>query len=138
MVKGKYGLTHIVLSNNFRQSFSKAEIVESNFYFFLKHHLKTLNKEEYNLTHVIKNTHGLAYVAFSIFLADCDQGTIQFDAFCQWKKSIKFSFRLITFYYFKDFNHGQYGLTHIVLSKKKDQTAFKLCCTSLFTRDYAF
>ena len=71
MVKGKYGLTHIVLSNNFQQSFSKAEIVESNFYFFLKHHLKTLNKEEYNLTHVIKNTHGLAYVAIAIFLTDC-------------------------------------------------------------------
>ena len=35
------------------------------FYFFLEHCLKTLNKEEYNLTHVIKNTHGLAYVAFS-------------------------------------------------------------------------
>ena len=59
---------------------------------------------------------------FPIFLADCDQGTIKFDVFCQSKKSIKFSFRLITFYYFKDlnnFNHGQYGLTHIVLSKKK-------------------
>ena len=28
------------------------------------------------------------------------------------------------------FNHGQYGLTHIVLSNKKDQTAFELRCTS--------
>ena len=44
------------------------------FYFFLAHRLKTLNKEQYNLTHVvlvvilqifIKNTHGLANVAFS-------------------------------------------------------------------------
>ena len=35
------------------------------FHFFLEHRLKTLNKEECNLTHVIKNTHGLAYVAFS-------------------------------------------------------------------------
>ena len=73
---------------------------------------------------------------FPIFLADCDQGTIKFDVFCQSKKSIKFSFRLITFYYFKDlnnFNHGQYGLTHIVLSKKKkkNQTAFELRCTFL-------
>ena len=41
----------------------------SRFYFFLDHRLKTLNKKEYNLTHVvlvvilqtfIKNTHGLA------------------------------------------------------------------------------
>ena len=39
---------------------------------------------------------------FPIFAADCDQGTIQFDAFCQSKKSFKVSFRLITFYYFKD------------------------------------
>ena len=59
---------------------------------------------------------------FPIFLADWDQGTIKFDVFCKSKKSIKFSLRLITFYYFKDlknFNHGQYGLIHIVLSKKK-------------------
>ena len=44
------------------------------FYFFLDHHLKTLSKEEKNLTHValvvilqifIKNTDGLAYIAFS-------------------------------------------------------------------------
>ena len=73
---------------------------------------------------------------FPIFLADWDQGTIKFDVFCKSKKSIKFSLRLITFYYFKDlknFNHGQYGLTHIVLSKKKkknDQTVFELRCTS--------
>ena len=69
---------------------------------------------------------------FPIFLADWDQGTIKFDVFCKSKKSIKFSLRLITFYYFKDlknFNHGQYGLIHIVLSKKKDQTAFELRCT---------
>ena len=39
--------------------------IELLFYFFPEHRLKTLNKEEYNLTHVIKNTHGLAYVAFS-------------------------------------------------------------------------
>ena len=31
---------------------------------------------------------------FPIFLADCDQGAVQFGAFCQSKKSIKFSFRL--------------------------------------------
>ena len=44
------------------------------FYFFLVHRLKALNKEQYNLTHVvvvvilqifIKNTHCLAYVAFA-------------------------------------------------------------------------
>ena len=65
--------THIVLSSNFRQSFSNSWI-QLLFYFFLYHRLKTLNKEEYNLTHLvlvvilqvfIKNTHGLAYVAFS-------------------------------------------------------------------------
>ena len=68
-----YGLTHTVVSNSFQQSFSKAEI-QLLFYFFLAHLLKTLSKEEYDLTHVvlvavlqifIKNTHGLAYVAFS-------------------------------------------------------------------------
>ena len=47
------------------------------FYFFLAHRLKTLNKEQYNLTHVvvvlvvlilqifIKNTHCLVYIAFA-------------------------------------------------------------------------
>ena len=44
------------------------------FYFFLKHHLKTLNKEKCDLTHVVlviilqifvKNTYGLVFVAFS-------------------------------------------------------------------------
>ena len=44
------------------------------FYFFHEHHLKTLKKEQSNFTHVglvvilqifIKNTYGLAYVAFS-------------------------------------------------------------------------
>ena len=45
----------------------------------------------------------------------------------QSKKSIKFSFRLT-----KDeiFNHGQYGLTYIVHSKKNYQTAFEQRCTS--------
>ena len=69
----QYGLTHTVVSNSFQQSFSRAEI-QLLFYFFLAHLLKTLSKEEYDLTHVvlvavlqifIKNTHGLAYVAFS-------------------------------------------------------------------------
>ena len=100
---------HIVLSNNFQQSFLKIKgwnrWIQFLFYFFLEHCLKTLNKEEYNLTHVNKNTHGLAYVAFSNISSRLWSGdkTI-FDAFCQSKKSIKFSFRLIIFYYFKDFS----------------------------------
>ena len=65
MVKGQYDLTHIVLSNNFQHSFSKAELNPTLFYFFLEHRLKALNKEEYNLTNVIKNTYGLTYIAFS-------------------------------------------------------------------------
>ena len=48
---------------------------------------------------------------------------MQFDAICQSKKSIKFSLRLINLLLLqrllKIFNHGQNGLTHIVLSKKK-------------------
>ena len=59
---------------------------------------------------------------------------MQFDAICQSKKSIKFSMRLINLLLLqrllKIFNHGQNGLTHIVLSKKKkekkDKTAFDL------------
>ena len=59
---------------------------------------------------------------------------MQFDAICQSKKSIKFSLRLINLLLLqrllKIFNHGQNGLTHIVLSKKKkekkDKTAFDL------------
>ena len=58
---------------------------------------------------------------------------MQFGAFCQSKKSIKFSFRLANLLLLqrllKIFNHGQCGLTHIVLSKKKkekDRTAFNL------------
>ena len=58
---------------------------------------------------------------------------MQFGAFCQSKKSIKFSFRLTNLLLLqrllKIFNHGQCGLTHIVLSKKKkekDRTAFNL------------
>ena len=35
------------------------------FYFFLEHHKETLKKEQYNLIHVIKSTHGLAWIAFS-------------------------------------------------------------------------
>ena len=54
-----------------------------------------------------------------IFLADCDQGTIQFDAFCQSKKSIKFSFRLITFYYFKDFQSWTIQFDQYCPFKKK-------------------
>ena len=81
MVKGQYDLTHIVLSNNFQGSFSKAELNPTLFYFFLKHRLKALNKEEYNLTNVIKTLMVWPTLHFPIFLADCDQGTIQFDAF---------------------------------------------------------
>ena len=48
---------------------------------------------------------------------------MQFGAFCQSKKSIKFSFRLTNLLLLqrllKIFNHRQCGLTHIVLSKKK-------------------
>ena len=58
---------------------------------------------------------------------------MQFDAICQSKKSIKFSLRLINLLLLqrllKIFNHGQNGLTHFVLSKKKekkDKTAFDL------------
>ena len=58
---------------------------------------------------------------------------MQFGAFCQSKKSIKFSFRLTNLLLLqrllKIFNHGQCGLIHIVLSKKKkekDRTAFNL------------
>ena len=74
------------------------------FYFLLAHRLKTLNKEQYNLTHVvlvvisqifIKSTHSFATLHFPIFLADCDSGTIQFDAFFHSNKSIKFSIKYI-------------------------------------------
>ena len=73
----RYGLSDIALSNNFQQFFSKAEIVESTFCFFLAHRFKTLNKEQYDLNYVvvvlvvvilqifIKNTHCFAYVAFA-------------------------------------------------------------------------
>ena len=60
---------------------------------------------------------------FPIFLADCDyRGAMQFDTFCQSKKSQVFiqSYNLLLLQrLLKIFNHGQYGLTHIVLSKKK-------------------
>ena len=134
--------THIALSSNFQQSFSNSWI-QLLFYFFLYHRLKTLNKEEYNLTHLVlvvilqvfmKNTHGLAYVAFSnissrLWLGD---NTI-------WRiLSIKEIYQLFIQTYnllliqrlLKNFNHGQYGLNHVVLSKKNDQTAFELRCTS--------
>ena len=70
---------------------------------------------------------------FPIFLADCDQRRIQFDSFCQSKKSIKFSFRLITFYYLKTFKNFQLWTIRFdpyCPFKKNYQTAFELCCTS--------
>ena len=70
---------------------------------------------------------------FPIFLADCDQRKIQFDSFCQSKKSIKFSFRLITFYYlktFKNFQSWTIGFDPYCAFKKNYQTALELCCTS--------
>ena len=61
---------------------------------------------------------------------------MQFDVFCQSKKSIKFSFRLINLLLLqrllKIFNHRQYGLTHIVLSKKKEKKD-KTACDLRFT-----
>ena len=72
---------------------------------------------------------------FPIFLADCDyRGAMQFDTFCQSKKWQVFiqSYKLLLLQrLLKIFDHAQYGLTHIVLSKKKkDQTAFEWRCTS--------
>ena len=113
------------------------------FDFLLAHRLKTLNKEQYDLTHVvlvvilqifIKNTHGLACVTFSnvssrLWLRDNTTWRIL---------SIKEIYQVFIQVYnllllqrlLKIFSHGQYGLTHIVLSKKKYQTAFELCGTS--------
>ena len=70
---------------------------------------------------------------FPIYLADYDQGTIQFHTFCQSKKSSKFSFRYITFYYFKDFlkiSIMDNRVWPISSFQKNDQTAFELRCTS--------
>ena len=100
------------------------------FYFLLAHRLKTLNKEQYNLTHVvlvvilqmfIKNTHGLAYVAFSSISSRLWSG----DNTIWCILSIKGIYQVYIQVYnllllqrlLKIFNHGQYGLTLITFSR---------------------
>ena len=127
--------------------------IQHLFNFFLDHHLKTLNNEEYNFTYValvavlqifIKNTHGLAYVAFfnissRLWLGD---NTV-------WRNlSIKEIYQvfiqafnlLLLQRLLKNVNHGQYGLTHIALSKKK-KIKLRLNCVALlkiFAGNYTF
>ena len=58
------------------------------FYFFLERRLKTLNKEQYDLTHVVLVVILQIFVKNTRGLADRDWRAMQFDAFCQSKKSI--------------------------------------------------
>ena len=112
-------------------------------YFFLAHHLKTLNKEQCDLTHAVlvvilkffmKNTHGLAYVVFSNI-----SNRLRLRNNTSWCilsiKEIHHVFiqahnLLLLQRLLKIFSHGQYGFSHITLSKKYDQTPFELRCTS--------
>ena len=122
------------------------------FYFFLDHRLKTLNKEEYNLTHVslvvilqffIKNTHGLAYVAFSNISSRLWLGDNTIWRILSIKEIYQFFIQaynlLLLQRLLENSNHGQYGLAHIVLSKK--MIKLRLNCVVLlkiFTRNYTF
>ena len=107
------------------------------FYFFLEHHKETLKKEQYNLIHVIKSTHGLACIAFSNICSRLWSGDNTV-----WRiLSIKEIFQgfiqaynlLLLQRFLKKFNHGQYSLTHIVLSKKWSNCIVLL---KIFTRLY--
>ena len=136
--------THIVLSSNFRQSFSNSWI-QLLFYFFIYHRLKTLNKEEYNLTHLvlvvilqvfIKNTHGLAYVAFSnissrLWLGDTTIWRILsikeiYQVFIQAYNLLLLQ-RLLKV---SILDNTVWPISSFQKKKKNDQTAFELRCTS--------
>ena len=109
------------------------------FYFFFVHRLKTLNKEQHDLTHVvlvvileifIKNTHGLAYVAFCNISSRVWLGKNTIWRILSIKEIYQVfvqAYNLLLLQRLLDIlNHEQY-----VLSKKSYQTAFELCCTSL-------
>ena len=98
------------------------------FYFFLVHCLKTVNKEQYNLTHVvlkvilqifIKIMYGLACVAFSNISSRLWLGNntiLQILSIKEIYQVFIQAFNLLIL--LKIFSHGQNGLTHIILSKK--------------------
>ena len=82
------------------------------FYFFLAHRLKAFNKEQNDLTHVvlvvilqifIKNTHGLAYIAFSNIFSRLWLGDNTIWRILSIKEIYQVFIQVITFYYFKDF-----------------------------------
>ena len=66
---------------------------------------------------------------FPIFLADRDYGAMQFDAFCQSKKSIKFSFIHLLLLQ-KKFQSWTIRFDPYRPFKKKNQNAFELRCAS--------
>ena len=119
------------------------------FYFFLTHCLKALNKEQYDLTHVvlvvilqifIKNTHSLAYIAFSNISSRLWLGDNTIWRILSIKKLYQVFIQVYNLLLLQRLlNHGQYGLTHIALSKKLSNCVpTALSFSKLLSRNYTF
>ena len=114
---------------------SRNSWIQLLFYFFLEHRLKTLNKEEYNLTHVIKNTHGLANVAFSSICSKLWSGDNTVWRILSIKEIFQVFFQVYNLFL------TQRLLKILIMNntvrpissfQKNDHTAFELRCTSQY------